>query len=84
MISTLIGTSSKTGGFAVDFNKICNGTLAPPGCAMLAFEVYGGNNRAVNKYSYQPSSTPAFSNTMYNSKTMYILTRKPPTQLIEV
>jgi hypothetical protein len=28
----------------------------PFGCAMLVYEVYGGDNRVVNQYLYQPST----------------------------
>lgn len=82
MISTIFGSSQRS--FHADFRKICsgNGTIAS-GCAMFAFEVYGGDNRVVNEYSYQPSSTPAYQDTIYNQRTMTVITKRAPTSLVE-
>jgi hypothetical protein len=82
MISTILGASAHS--FRSDFRKICsgNGTVAA-GCAMFVFEVYGGDNRVVNEYSYQPTATPAYHDSIYSSRTMAVITKRAPTSLIE-
>ena len=50
---------------------------------MFAFEVYGGDDRVVNEFSYQPSSTPAYQDTIYNARTMTVITKRAPTSLVE-
>lgn len=87
MISTLLGSSLTT--YRQEFQSICNGTdssistAVMRGCAMFAFEIYGGDDRAVNKYLFQPSTVVSYANTLYNTKTMAVITKKPPTSLTE-
>lgn len=50
---------------------------------MFAFEVYGGDDRVVNEFSYQPSSTPAYQDTIYNARTMTVISKRAPTSLVE-
>ncbi len=87
MISTVLGTPNPTKGkkstWQTDFGKICNGTVVAAGCAMFAFEVYGGDNRIVNEFLYQPSTTPAFTDTLYSARTMAVVMKRAPTSLIE-
>lgn len=85
MISSLLGYSSKT--FTEDFNAICgsnaNSKFVPSGCAAFAIEFYGGDDRIVSIYDYQPANAPAFTNTLYNSKVMAYAVKTPPTILIQ-
>jgi len=83
MIDTLVGYAGPKYTYASDFNTLCKEPNAPGGCAMMAFEVYGGDNREISKFAYQPGIVPAFFNTFYNAKTMFLLAKNPPTQLIE-
>lgn len=80
---TTILSQSKTS-YGSDFKKVCSGNNSiASGCAMFAFEVYGGDNRIVNQFLYQPSSTPAFTDTLYASRTMAVIIKRAPTSLVE-
>jgi hypothetical protein len=88
MVSTVTGSSSNS--YATDFRSICGGRRipgttikVPTGCSMLVYEVYGGDNRVVNSYLYQPSTAIAFQNTIYIPKTMAVITTTAPTALVE-
>jgi hypothetical protein len=90
LISTIVGEAGKGSSFRRDFTSLCrgansstSGVTVPGGCAMMAFEVFGGDNREVSTYAFQPGITPAFANTFYNAKTMFLLAKNPPTLLIE-
>lgn len=97
MISTLLGSSAHS--FTRDFDRICRSSnststatgryqeanvTVPDGCAMLAVEIYGGDNRVVNAYQYQPSTTPAYSSSLYSARSFRALLQNPPVKLIEV
>eukprot|EP01034_Spumella_vulgaris_P022688 gene22688-28837_t len=89
LISTIVGESDKGSTFRKDFNGLCKGSVSstgvnvPGGCAMMAFEVFGGDNRQISTYAFQPGISPAFYNTFYDVKTMFKLSKTPPTVLIE-
>lgn len=61
MADILFGTdqpdnNGKYHSFTADFQKLCSSDVSPSvkeGCAMLAFEIYGGQNRAISNYYYQ-------------------------------
>lgn len=81
-ITTILSQSKAS--YGSDFKKICSGNNSiASGCAMFAFEVYGGDNRIVNQFLYQPSSTPAFTDTLYAPRTMAVITKRAPTSLVE-
>jgi hypothetical protein len=69
--------------YADDFKMLCDGVNVPEGCAALAFEVVGGDDREITTFAYQPGITPAYFNTIYNTREMFLLAKTPPTQLIE-
>jgi hypothetical protein len=46
-------------------------------------EVYGGTNRDISHYYYQPSINPAFKDTIYDEKLLNLLALKTPTSLVE-
>jgi hypothetical protein len=86
MIDTIVGEAGPGSSFKKDFALLGKGTAdtpVPGGMAMLAFEVYGGDNREVSTYAFQPGITPAFYNTFYNARTMFLLSKYPPTLLVE-
>lgn len=86
-LSSLLGTTSSTSSFTKDFNRICSGKKSseytPSGCAIFSIEFYGGSNRIVSIYDYQPSNTPSYTNTLYNSQVMAYAVKTPPTVLIQ-
>lgn len=86
-LSSLLGTTASTSSFTKDFNRICAGKKSseytPSGCAIFSIEFYGGSNRIVSIYDYQPSNTPAYTNTLYNSQVMAYAVKTPPTVLIQ-
>lgn len=61
MIDTVFGTAMTDNNgrqhyFVDDFNYLCSSDVdvsISPGCAVLAFEIYGGNDRAISTYYYQ-------------------------------
>lgn len=72
--------------YADDFAKLCSSDVdstVSAGCALLSFEIYGGKNRAISEYYYQPSTTPAFTNTLYVSSELVALQKNTPTSLIQ-
>lgn len=84
MISALYGRSQTS--YYDDFEKICSSaedSTVPSGCAVIAIEFYGGDNRILTTYAFQPSITPAYTNTIYDAKSMFLLSKYPPTVLIE-
>jgi len=79
-------TAPATRSYAKDFAALCSETVNPnitSGCALLAFNVYGGDDRSISNFFYQPTSTPAFNNTIYNLKELRRLQKYTPTSLIQ-
>ena len=87
MVDTVVGTlKDKSRGFKKDFNKLCSSSVDPSvaaGCAMFAFNFDGDNDRDISAYFYQPSSTPAYSNTLYVKNELIALQKNTPTSLIQ-
>lgn len=87
MVDALIGTGGSSGhSYKKDFNRLCSSSVDPtvaPGCAMLAFNFNGDSDRSISNYFYQPSSTPAFSNTIYIKNELVKLQKNTPTSLIQ-
>eukprot|EP01035_Chromulina_nebulosa_P018737 gene18737-24502_t len=70
------------------FMNLCSGAIVkdqiiPPGCALLAVEFYGGDDRHVSDYYYQPA-TIAFTNNIYLSYAMKNILTNPPTRLVQL
>ena len=71
--------------------KIC-GTkgIGPSGCAMFAFEIYGGTNRMSNEYYFQPvGKAPfvgkvAYTNSIYFPTALSSMGKVTPTTLVQV
>eukprot|EP01038_Epipyxis_sp_PR26KG_P009688 gene9688-13041_t len=84
-IASLLGFTAKTSSFTKAFSKLCGSVKGVPnGCAMLVFEVYGGKARDISKYFFQPTTTPAFTNTIYFQVCLQKLAAKPPTVLVQL
>lgn len=87
MVDTLIGPAATSGrGYSKDFNKLCSSSVDPSvaaGCAMIAFNLDGEDDRSISTYFYQPSSTPAYSNTLYIKNELIMLQKVTPTSLIQ-
>ncbi len=52
----ILGTADADNGgsFAEDFRALCkNSTRVPGGCAVMGFEVSGGDNREISTYAFQ-------------------------------
>eukprot|EP00595_Chromulina_sp_UTEXLB2642_P002996 CAMPEP_0196767558 /NCGR_PEP_ID=MMETSP1095-20130614/41744_1 /TAXON_ID=96789 ORGANISM="Chromulina nebulosa, Strain UTEXLB2642" /NCGR_SAMPLE_ID=MMETSP1095 /ASSEMBLY_ACC=CAM_ASM_000446 /LENGTH=280 /DNA_ID=CAMNT_0042136003 /DNA_START=1261 /DNA_END=2104 /DNA_ORIENTATION=- len=70
------------------FDILCSGSIIedqmiPPGCALLAVEFYGGDDRHLSEYYYQPS-TIAFTNNIFLSYAMKQILTNPPTRLVQL
>jgi hypothetical protein len=87
MVDTVVGLKgNKKRSFSKDFNTLCSSSVAyniQPGCAMMAFNFDATNARDISIYYYQPSSTPAFSNTLYAKNELIALQKNTPTSLIQ-
>ena len=59
------------------FNLLCDG------CAMLAMEFFGGDNKVVSKYFYVPDVRPAFKDVFYKKKAFEGFVT-PPTRLTQL
>jgi hypothetical protein len=60
-------------------------TQAPEGCAMFAVNFYGGNDKVLSIYEYQPKGGKmAFTNSLYNEEAMARISSLPPTRLTQV
>jgi hypothetical protein len=86
MTSTNYGITNGSRTFTADFAELCSPEVngAPAGCAMFTIEFFGGDDRVVSIYDFQPSLAPAFSNTLFLPKAMKRITQYPPTKLIQV
>ena len=64
--------------------------IGPSGCALFAFEVYGGNNRMANEFYFQPvGKAPfvgkvAYTNSIYFPHALLRMGKETPTKLIQV
>ena len=91
IIDTIFGTDVPDSNghyhtYGTDFNNLCSPDVdesIAAGCAILSFEIYGGNDRSISTFYYQPSSTPAFSNTIYLATALKKLQTNTPTSLVE-
>ena len=75
-----------------DFSELCSHASSnnqiESGCAMFAIEFYGGEDRTISEFEYQPGggrrAKIAFANTLYNKVAMDRITKEPPTRLTQV
>eukprot|EP01033_Poteriospumella_lacustris_P013355 gene13356-9561_t len=86
-LSALLGFTARESSFARDFDRLCSGrpnsAYAPRGCAVFSVEFYGGANRVVSSYAFQPANQPAFRNTLYDVGVLSYAVKTPPTVLIQ-
>lgn len=71
--------------------KICGDKgIGPGGCAMFAFEIYGGADRRANEYYFQPTGKSplpgkvAYTNSIYYANAISNMLETTPTILVQV
>jgi len=81
---------SPNSNFTTNFDSLCSANAeigsVSAGCALLAFEVNGGQNRDISDYYFQPASakgTVAFANTLYSAQAFQAM-QTPPTSLTQI
>lgn len=86
-------TLEKNGSFTKNFNKLCGtgpNSFGPIGCAIIALQFSGVDNRDISDYFFQPVSMipskgpVAYTNTMYRAATFEKFARDTPTKLKQV
>jgi hypothetical protein len=67
-----------------NFDTLCGPAGGPSGCALFAFRVSGGDDRSISDFYFQPGASIAYTNTIYNAKTLKSLAELTPTNLTQV